>query len=62
MAAGSVVRGEVADHTVVGGAPAKLIRRYEPGVGWVGARGDVRPVTSGHFGGLFDVPDEVASA
>ncbi len=62
VAAGSVVRGEVADYSVVGGAPAKLIRRYEPGVGWVGTRGDVRPVTSGHFGGLFDPPDEVATA
>lgn len=61
VAAGSVVRGPVADHSVVGGAPAKLIRRYEPGVGWVGTRGDVRPVTSGHFGGLFDPPDEATA-
>ncbi|MFC7496600.1 MULTISPECIES: acyltransferase [unclassified Nocardioides] len=51
VAAGSVVRGEVADHTVVGGAPARLIRHLEPGVGWVGTRGDVRPVLRGHFGG-----------
>jgi len=58
VAAGSVVRGDVPDHSVVGGAPAKVIRRFEPGVGWVGTRGDVRPVTSGHFGGLFDKPDE----
>lgn len=50
VAAGSVVRGEVADHTVVGGAPARLLRRLEPGVGWVGPRGDVRPVLRGHFG------------
>ena len=50
VAAGSVVRGEVADHCVVGGAPAKLLRRLEPGVGWVGRRGDVRPVRRGHFG------------
>ena len=51
-----MVRGAVADYSVVGGAPAKLIRRYEPGVGWVGTRGDVRPLTKGHFGGLFDEP------
>lgn len=63
VAAGSVVRGEVPDYAVVGGAPAKVIRRYEPGVGWIGARGDVRPITSGHFGGLFDDPgEEIVSA
>src|SRR6478735_1021078 len=60
VAAGSVVRGEVADHTVVGGAPARLLRRLEPGVGWVGTRGDVRPVLRGHFGGAeetgFETP------
>lgn len=50
VAAGSVVRGEVPDHTVVGGAPAKPLRRLEPGVGWVGVRGDVRPVIRGPFG------------
>ncbi len=50
VAAGSVVRGEVPDHSVVGGAPARIIRRFEPGVGWVGSRGDVRPVVRGLFG------------
>jgi acetyltransferase-like isoleucine patch superfamily enzyme len=50
VAAGSVVRGVVPDHSVVGGAPAKVLRRYEPGVGWVGARGDVRPVLAGLLG------------
>jgi acetyltransferase-like isoleucine patch superfamily enzyme len=34
VAAGSVVRGVVDDHTVVGGVPARVIRRLEPGVGW----------------------------
>jgi acetyltransferase-like isoleucine patch superfamily enzyme len=63
VAAGSVVRGDIPDHAVIGGAPAKVLRRFEPGVGWIGTRGDVRPVTSGHFGGLFVAPDEeVASA
>lgn len=46
VAAGSVVRGEVADHSVVAGVPAKVVRRLEPGVGWVSASGDVRPVWS----------------
>ena len=50
VAAGSVVRGTVADHTVVAGAPARTVRRLEPGVGWVGTRGDVRPVLKGPFG------------
>ncbi len=35
VAAGSVVRGEVPDHAVVGGVPARIIRCYRPGVGWV---------------------------
>lgn len=53
VAAGSVVRGVVPDFSVVGGAPAKLLRRYEPGVGWVGTRGDVRPVVIGQFGEAY---------
>jgi acetyltransferase-like isoleucine patch superfamily enzyme len=44
VAAGAVVRGEVEDHAVVAGSPARVVRRLEPGVGWVGARGDVRPM------------------
>jgi acetyltransferase-like isoleucine patch superfamily enzyme len=44
VAAGSVVRGVVEDHAVVGGAPARVLRRFEPGVGWVTAGGDVRPL------------------
>jgi acetyltransferase-like isoleucine patch superfamily enzyme len=50
VAAGSVVRGEVPDHSVVAGAPTRQLRRLEPGVGWVGTRGDVRPVIRGPFG------------
>jgi serine acetyltransferase len=34
VAAGSVVRGEVPDHTVVAGAPARVVRRWQPGTGW----------------------------
>lgn len=35
VGAGSVVRGVVEDHTVVAGVPARVVRRLEPGVGWV---------------------------
>ena len=44
VAAGSVVRGVVEDRAIVGGAPARVLRRYEPAVGWVTRGGDVRPV------------------
>jgi acetyltransferase-like isoleucine patch superfamily enzyme len=43
VAAGAVVRGVVEDFAVVAGSPARVVRRLEPGVGWVGS-GDVRPV------------------
>lgn len=43
VAAGAVVRGEVEDFAVVAGSPARVVRRLEPGVGWVGSS-DVRPV------------------
>lgn len=45
VGAGSVVRGVVPDHTIVAGVPAKVVRRLEPGVGWVptNASGTVRP-------------------
>jgi carbonic anhydrase/acetyltransferase-like protein (isoleucine patch superfamily) len=34
VGAGSVVRGSFADHAVLAGVPARLVRRYEPGRGW----------------------------
>lgn len=43
VAAGAVVRGEIEDFAVVAGNPARVVRRLEPRVGWVGAA-DVRPV------------------
>lgn len=46
VGASSVVRGEVPDHAVVAGVPAKVVRRLEPGQGWVGSRDDLRPVWS----------------
>jgi serine acetyltransferase len=35
VAAGSVVRGDVPDHAVVAGVPARVVRRYEPATGWM---------------------------
>lgn len=34
VAAGAVVRGEIPDHSVVAGAPARVVRRHVNGVGW----------------------------
>lgn len=34
VAAGSVVRGDVPDHAVVAGAPARIVRRYDEQEGW----------------------------
>jgi len=39
---GVTQRGEIPDHSVVGGAPAKVLRRFEPGVGWVRILGVIR--------------------
>ncbi|MEV5505476.1 acyltransferase [Streptomyces orinoci] len=35
VAAGAVVRGEVPDHAVVAGVPAKVVRRWDAAEGWV---------------------------
>lgn len=45
VGAGSVVRGTVPDHFVMAGVPARVVRRYEPGNGWVSTTdpADVRP-------------------
>ena len=34
VGAGSVVRGKVADHCVVAGVPARVVREFVPGHGW----------------------------
>ncbi|MEU6347436.1 acyltransferase [Streptomyces sp. NPDC046977] len=34
VAAGAIVRGEVPDHSVVAGAPARVVRRWDPERGW----------------------------
>lgn len=41
VAAGSVVRGTVEDHCVVGGVPARVIRSYVPGQGWQAPRAEI---------------------
>lgn len=41
VGAGSVVRGTFPDHSVLVGAPATVVRRYEPGRGWQPALRDV---------------------
>jgi acetyltransferase-like isoleucine patch superfamily enzyme len=45
VGAGSVVRGTVPDHAVVAGVPARVVRRFEPGTGWVSTTdpADVKP-------------------
>jgi acetyltransferase-like isoleucine patch superfamily enzyme len=35
VGAGAVVRGTFPDHCVVAGVPARVVRRYDPGSGWV---------------------------
>jgi acetyltransferase-like isoleucine patch superfamily enzyme len=35
VAAGAVVRGTFPDFVVLGGVPAKVLRHYEPGEGWL---------------------------
>jgi len=37
VGAGSVVTGDLPDFSVAVGNPARVIRRYEPGQGWVDA-------------------------
>lgn len=37
VAAGAVVRGTFPDHVVLGGVPARVLRRHDPDRGWVAA-------------------------
>jgi len=39
VAAGSVVRGTVPDRCVVAGVPARIVRQYVPGDGWLRSAG-----------------------
>jgi acetyltransferase-like isoleucine patch superfamily enzyme len=62
VGAGSVVRGVFPDHCVLAGVPAKVIRTYEPGLGWQPARplADARPGLDGALAdaeGVQGVPE-----
>ena len=39
VAAGAIVRGTFPDFVVLGGVPAKVLKHYEPGEGWVAGSG-----------------------
>ena len=45
VAAGSVVTGSVPDFCVVAGAPARIVRRHVPGMGWMATDPDGQPRT-----------------
>ncbi len=46
VAAGSVVTRDVPDRCVVAGSPARIVRRYEPGEGWVRPDGSTPPTVA----------------
>jgi acetyltransferase-like isoleucine patch superfamily enzyme len=53
VGAGAVVRGSFPDHCVIAGVPARIVRRYEPGVGWIdGAPAEGSPRTASPASGL----------
>jgi acetyltransferase-like isoleucine patch superfamily enzyme len=39
VGAGAVVRGTFPDHCVIAGVPARVVRRYVPGSGWISGTG-----------------------
>ena len=39
VGAGAVVRGIFPDHCVIAGVPARIVRRYVPGSGWISGAG-----------------------
>ena len=49
VAAGSVVRGTIPDFSVAAGAPAKVVRQYDPDRGWDPPVGHVDPAPEGWF-------------
>jgi acetyltransferase-like isoleucine patch superfamily enzyme len=60
VGAGSVVRGQVPDHTVVAGVPARIIRAYVAGDGWRPMRDGAGPaghVPAAPTGTLADLAD-----
>jgi acetyltransferase-like isoleucine patch superfamily enzyme len=49
VAAGSVVRGTIPDNAVIAGAPAKVVRSYDPDTGWVPPLAATANVPKGWF-------------
>lgn len=47
VAAGSVVRGEFPDNCVIGGTPARVLRRHDPHSGWVPGNASASPAVVG---------------
>ncbi len=47
VGAGAVVRGTFPDHCVIAGVPARVVRRYLPGSGWVDGTGSTRTASAG---------------
>jgi serine acetyltransferase len=47
VGAGAVVRGTFPDHCVIAGVPARVVRRYVPGSGWVNGSDSTGSVASG---------------
>ncbi|HEY4702097.1 MAG TPA: acyltransferase, partial [Streptosporangiaceae bacterium] len=57
VGAGSVVRGQVPDHCVVAGVPARIIRSYVAGDGWRPMRDGVPTGTLADAEGVQGVPE-----
>ncbi len=63
VGAGAVVRGNFPDNCVIAGVPARVVRRYVPGSGWVDGGGSTAPMpttTSGTASGPVSAPDPVS--
>lgn len=62
VGAGAVVRGTFPDHSVLAGVPARIIRRYVPGSGWVDGAGASTDGTAAGWGAVDGaVADPAAS-
>ena len=67
VGAGAVVRGTFPDHCVIAGVPARVVRRYVPGSGWVagtdstGCPPTIPPAVTPVSGSDHGVPTEVPS-
>ena len=59
VAAGAVVRGVFPDHCVIAGVPARIVRRYVPGSGWV--TGSAAAVDRGHGSGTAPTTERSAA-